>query len=360
MALLGGVVGCGADDLVDKNKTGDNTGSDSNAPSHAGMQASAMVTAAAGGQLNAGAAGLSVPAGAVSGDLTVTVKVEDKSGKPDADKILLDIYDFGPDGTKFLKPVDLTFDMKGVTIDESKGKAMIAWLDDAGKWNTVPTTVADGKAVGQTTHFTPFTLVFVLNDDGHVQQTGGLCDGSAFDACGGDVVGTWEFTAACATVPGIGNNDSSDGGAKENPFAMCDEQPSYSLTVDITGTAEFKQDGSANVDQTITASGSLFLPESCLKQLGGDQATCDIINAKPTTGGCTAGDESAMPNMQNIMVTGTYTAANGELAVSEAGAADAGAGSDDKPAQYCVSGDTLTVYVKNDDGSIIMYTAKKK
>jgi hypothetical protein len=174
------------------------------------------------------------------------------------------------------------------------------------------------------------------------------------------VVGTWEFTAACATLPEVGSDSGGDGDAKENPFAMCTEQPSYSLTVDITGTAEFKSDGTANVDQTITASGSLFLPESCLKQLGGADATCDIINAKPTTGGCTAGDGSDMPNMQNIMVTGTFTAKDGNIDLQDAAAGDAGAGSDDAPAQYCVNGDTLTVYSKDDKGNVIMYTAKRK
>lgn len=344
LGLMGAFTACGADSGGEE------------APSYVGTEKSVMVTAAAGGELEAGAATLSIPPGAVAADVEVTVAVESKKGKPGEKDILIDVYEFGPNMT-FAKPVELSFDMKGVNPDDN-GTVMVAWLE-GDKWNTLPTTVKDGKAVAETTHFTPFTLVFVLDEDGDVVQMGGECSGT-FDACGGDISGTWEFSGACASVPNL----FGGGDGEENPFADCTDQPSASLTVDITGTVTFGGDGSFEVDQSLTMSFEAAVPNSCLEELGMGQASaaelCQGLEGTPQGDQCVLTNASEGPQTQQTMETGTYTAEGGILTVTTS-SDDAGVPEEPDMNEYCVKGDTLTVrFVDIEEGTEVRYTATRK
>jgi hypothetical protein len=342
VSLLGCVVACGAD-------AGNKDGVSGREEKFVGEEKSVMVKAAEGGELSVGVAALTIPKGALSEDTEISVKVESRKGRPDEDNVLMEVYDFGPDGQKFNMPVTLEFDVADVNVS-SKGKAMIAWQNGE-KWETLPTKIQDGKATAATTHFTPFTLVFVLNEDGDVVQAGGQCGGD-FEACGGDLVGEWTFSGACATLPPGGLGGSGDG---ENPFAMCEVQPSASLTIDITGTASFAADGTFVVDQLLTTSFSLRIPQSCLDDLsaGGPAPKCEDINlmTAPDGDGCLSEDADEEPQMN--METGTYTVEGTTVVIT----GDDGEPGD--PASFCVTGDTLTVHGENEDGSVFEYTATR-
>jgi hypothetical protein len=346
LGLMGVFTACGADTEDDKG---------SEAPSFVGVMKSAVVTAAEGGKLEAGAATLTVPPGAVDGDLTVTVAVEAKTGKPSEKDILVDVYDFGHDGTEFKQPVELSFDMKGVKYDDEKGDVQVAWLD-GDKWKVLPTTVKDGKASAETTHFTPFTIIFVLNEDGDIVQEGGQCSGE-FDACGGDLVGSWDFSGACATFP----NPYESEDPNENPFAMCEDKPTFAFTLDLTGTITFGADGDYQLSQTSTASISAKIPASCLTTVGGGQLppadVCETVNGTlDGAGDCSLVDDAGEPDMEEHM--GTYTAENGLVTLMSSdsdGTPDGGAGDEDEddPAEYCVTGNMVTVRILDvkDDGT---------
>jgi hypothetical protein len=352
LGLMGVFAACGADS--------EDKGSD--APTYVGVMKSAVVTAAEGGKLEAGAATLNVPAGAVDGDLTVTVAVEAKKGKPDEKNILVDIYDFGPDNTQFNKPVELSFDMAGVKANMDEGTVQVAWLD-GDKWQTLPTTVKDGKATAETTHFTPFTIIFVLKDDGTIVQDGGECSGD-FDACGGDISGTWNFSGACASFPNP--YDTAD---PENPFAMCKDKPSFAFTLDLSGTVTFGADGSFEVHQTTTSSADAKVPASCLASVGGAMYTPDMVCTDLLKGTLeSSGDCSllaAEPQVEQNDETGTYTTEGSTLTVTTNGdGADAGADEPDMN-EYCVQGDTLTVRFTETDAETgttteIRYTATRQ
>jgi hypothetical protein len=346
LGLMGTFAACGAD-----------TGGE-DAPSYVGTEKTVTVTAAAGGELEAGAATLSIPPGAVTADVEVSVAVESKKGKPGEKDILIDVYEFGPN-MQFAKPVELTFDMKGVNVDDDKGTVQVAWLE-GDKWNTLPTTVKDGKAVAETTHFTPFTLVFVLNEDGDIVQMGGACSGD-FDACGGDISGTWEFSGACASVPNLfGGGDDGE----ENPFAGCSEPPMASITVDINGTVTFGKDGAFDVDQTLTMSFEAAIPNSCLEELGMGQATpaqlCEGLEGTAQADKCVLTNAGEGPETQQNMETGTYTTEGGILTVTT-NSDDAGVPEEPDMNEYCVKGNELTVrFVDAEEGTEVRYTATRK
>jgi len=320
-----------------------------------GDKASADIAADKGGALTLGGIKANIPAGALSSDTKVTVEVLDKSAQPAASDIVADVFDFGPDGTTFNKPVTLELDVGDLKVPSGKD-AMLAYLD-GDKWVALADSkLSGGKVTATTMHFTPFTVVLTLTPDGSVAQTGGACPTDNFDACGGDLVGTWEYSAACATFPpgSLGGSSGSD------PFAMCTEQPSISLTVDLTGTATFGSDGSFSTDQTITTSTESSVPASCVKQLvmGGDPAmgcTSILKGMLNANGDCVA---DGKPDMKMQSSKGTFTTQGSTLMIMDS---SPDAGSKNEMITYCVRGNTLEVVTKDlDKGLSLHYSATKK
>lgn len=324
-------------------------GDESDGPqSYAGESKSVMVEAGKSAALTLGAVKLDVPEGAVAADTEVSVDVSSKVGKPDAAKIAIDVYDFGPDGTTFDKAVKLEFDLKGVNVGKGK-KAQVAWLED-GKWKVLPTTTKNGKASAETTHFTPFTVLLLPDSS---TQVGGMC-GDDIAPCGGDVVGTWEYTAACLNLP-----DPFGGMGEENPFEACSVAPLARYTIDISGEATFGADGSFMAEQTQSISGGIVISAACLDELaaqgGGTTITCEQFGGVPEGRDCLIGGEDVEPTTD--ITTGSYTTSGDVLMVMEDGFEP---DPTDLGQQYCVQGDTLTVHLTDEEGLDIMLTARRK
>lgn len=318
-------------------------------PSYAGETTSVMVEAGKAAALTLGAVKLDVPEGAVAADTEVSVAVSSKAGKPDESKIAIDVYDFGPDGTTFDKAVKLEFDLKGVDVGKGK-KAQVAWLED-GQWKALPTSVRNGKASAETTHFTPFTVLIVADGS---QQVGGQCSGE-FTPCGGDLMGTWEYTAACLNLP----DGFVPGVDEENPFEVCSVQPLARYNVDISGEVTFGADGSFTSEQTRSFSGGILITGACLDQIasqsGGMSITCESLEGVPEGDDCLVGSEEEPPETE--IMTGTYTAEGNVVMVHEDGYEP---DPSDMGQEYCVRGDTLTVHLSDDEGLDITFTATRK
>jgi len=370
-------LGCGDDDSssggapdgsVDTGgKAGSGGGAGSRAPStlEPGDKTSKKISAAAGGEVSLGGVTLAIPGGALATDTTVTIEVLDKADQPGAADIVADVFDFGPDGTEFSKPVTLEFDAGDIKVPSGK-QAVIAFLD-GNDWTTLEDSeLAGGKITATTTHFTPFTVRLIVLADGGVQQVGGQCAPDDFDACGGDLVGTWEYTAACITLP----PDALSGSSDQNPFAMCTDPPQFSATVDLAGSTTFDADGTYTLEQNVTISSDLLVPASCVDTLtmgmldtamACDQILSGTIDADGNCVGA-AGDPSTSMNTGS----GTWSAEGGKLTIEDTsppdgGVADAGPPSTPDDVSYCVTGDTVVVVVKNsDEGFTMQYTATRK
>jgi hypothetical protein len=368
--------GCGDDDGSSSGgdsgtDTGDRAGSSGGgggAPStvEPGEKTSKEITAADGGEVSLGGVTASIPAGALADDTTITVEVLDPADQPGANDIVADVFDFGPDGTEFLKPVTLEFDVGDLKVP-SGSTAMIAFLD-GNEWTTLEDSeLSGGKVTASTTHFTPFTVVLVLNADGGVTQVGGQCAPDDFDACGGDLVGTWEYSGACLTLPSdFGGSNPDD----QDPFAMCTDKPQFAATVDLTGTTTFNSDGTYSLDQTLNISSQLTIPASCVDTLTmgmlDTAMACDqiLMGTIDADGNCVgaAGD----PEMKMNTGSGTWSADGGKLTIEDTsppdgGVVDAGAPKTPDDVSYCVTGDSVVVVSKNaDEGFVIQYTATRK
>ena len=226
----------------------------SSPPPGVGERTATPITAASGGQVTGTGVTLDIPAGALAADTTITIDIKDKSKYADSGNIAVNVFEFGPDGTTFSAPVPITLDLYGKTPPSGK-EAKIAYYDGS-TWQTMPDSAvgSDGKVTATTTHFTPFTVVWVAG-----QQTGGGCASLDFTPCGGDVTGSWTFTAACVDL-GPGSGDPTKGSC---PTAT------GSATVDFTGTATFNSDMTYSINTNTTVSVTYTLPASCVKDCNG-------------------------------------------------------------------------------------------
>jgi hypothetical protein len=180
---------------------------------------------------------------------------------------------------------------------------------------------------------------------------GGQCT-TEFKPCGGDLVGTWEFTGACLSeLPDL----PLEGDAKA--FASCDDKPEMDVSIDLSGEAEFGEDGSFRSEQTASLSGGVRISDKCLAQVGKSMEaadlSCEDIDARPVAGGCRIDMEEEEPS--ELTAAGTYSVSGNELEVM------AGGGDSSPATGYCVRGDTLTAEITiPGSGLKVIYRAKRK
>jgi hypothetical protein len=309
----------------------------------AGETASTEITAAEGGEVTLGDATLDIPADALEDDETITVKtVEPSSSLPDYESVQGLIYDFGPDGTEFTTPVTLTLPAVGEPGDDEE--AVISWLDeDADAWQDLATTVnRDGSLSAEVSHFTMFAVRFngVVTSD---------CD---FEACGGDVAGTWEVTGVCVE-PG------------EALIAECpDVEASFDMTLD--GTFTFESDDTTSSDLTSQVTITYTLSAECMDTItgGNPPADCSELDEPadeqsgdgPTT--CTGDPEEGCTCVaenpeKSEMKTGTYSTDGDALTMTDDEDGEPGT------SEYCVKGDELRV--KSTEGlALLTWIATKQ
>lgn len=126
------------------------------------QKVSAGQEAKAGDEL--GEVGLTLPAGALEKDETITVKENewnDKLPLPLTHKLLSHVYSLGPDGINFKEPV--TFALKLiVSEDTSAADLVLAYFDRVRQvWRPVPAVLdrANGQILARLTHFSDYAVL---------------------------------------------------------------------------------------------------------------------------------------------------------------------------------------------------------
>jgi hypothetical protein len=166
--------------------------------------------------------------------------------------------------------------------------------------------------------------------------SGGTCANSP--ACGGNIVGTWKITSACAS-------------ASPSMFDMSCPGASESGNLTATGTYTFNADMSYSTSVLVSGTVTVGLPASCLS-MGGVTVTCDELNAlfASGAGGMAAGSahcSSAGSNCNcTISMTNSPQNDSGTYTTTAAGLLSlmAGGGATSEQDDYCVSGGTaLTI-----------------
>ncbi len=304
----------------------DNGGATATPDPNEGKTFTQAISAATGGTLrtDTGSASLVVPAGALASDTDLTLAVEAASGTEAS------VYKFGPDGTTFLVPVDLSIKYDGTPGD--KKKAVLAWFNGTA-WEEVPgSSVKDGFVKGPVSHFSKFSIILVGDDVVLVSECADVATG--FKPCGGAVEGTWRFKDICMDQSVIG----------QNPFA--DKCPTARVDVEINWDAvvTFGTDGTyslTNNGQTMSA--TYTIPTSCLVQISsakgcvaglvGDSSTCSVDGSN-----CVCLSSQTDPN-ENPNESGTFSVQGNSLVMTKTGS------SAGDPAYYCRSGNQTVVEV---------------
>jgi hypothetical protein len=292
------------------------------------MPVSEEVSADDGADIETNGAAISIPGGALEDDTTVTLDVILPNGVPDEDSLGSLIYDFGPDGTTFSEPVELTITMNQ-TLPEGMD-AHMAWLDeDADQWVPLQgSRVVDNTVVASTTHFTMFAVIVTGSG-----QTAGSCqDFADFEACGGDdVEGTWEFALACADI------SAEDLFGAESPFGDCPDIV-VEIEADIAGMVTFEAGGEYQSSLTRNLAFDISIPLSCIPR----GATCSDLADEQEGSMPEEVDGNCLISMAEPEETetemGTYELEGNTLIMSDAADAEPG-----EPEDYCVQGDVITI-----------------
>lgn len=330
---------CGDNDSTTPAGSGGSTNNGNNNSAGTGntaepSMASDEVSAAEGGEvaLDDGAA-VNIPAGALSDDAEVTIESSEPSNNlPDFDSIQGLAYEFGPDGTTFDVPVELTLPLVGTPgADE---EAVVSWLNtDTNKWEDLETTSARGTVTAETTHFTLFVVRFKDVEAGSFD--------CSFEACeGGNIVGTWNIQGACIDVE------------FENPFEASCPESTFEIASNMSGTVTFNDDGTFSSSFTNGGDLNFSLPASCVVEMAmGREGDCQALfgtdsEESPTTctgtqeTGCECSQAGASETNEN---SGTYAVDGSSLTITD----DEGT---DPPSALCISGDTLKVQTIDEGG----------
>lgn len=156
--------------------------------------------------------------------------------------------------------------------------------------------------------------------------------------CGGDLVGTWTFKAACVDASAASSVvTSAMTGGVSCSTAMVQDTDSK-----VSGSLSFKSDSTYQNDMTLTTTVNVLLPSECLK-FQGITVTCGQLNQVVASGAITGidsfkcgaasgGCSCAVVVTSKDTSSGTYTVAGNSVALSSS---PQGGG------DYCVQGNEL-------------------
>ena len=342
------VTACSSDD---KSSTGANT---------PGATTTVHINAAQGGKVvdPGGTATLTIPAGSLEKDTDITLKLTPAGGQA-----LTQVYEFGPDGTKFIKPA--TLEIKADPKLAPEGKSLALAIGSGGTFTAIAGSAsANGVVTAPVAHFTSFTIILVDGKVVIVPPASCSDAASKFVPCGGDPKGTWTFSEFCLGGGAIG----------DDPFkGKC---PGVSVTADISIARDVIFDGTTLTvtPGTQTSTSHVIIPLSCMNQLpdGGAYDSgmndCTALGANlfknkdggaPTTtctdksaGVCDCTETKIEQKTQDAPET--YVVSGNLLTTTKPGGSP-------ETSEFCVSGDILMARKTGvDAGTGVLYVLKRK
>jgi hypothetical protein len=304
--------------------------------------AAKTIRADEGGKVGTAGAEVQIPAGALAKDTKITIEELEREGLPELARVASKVFDFGPDGTEFAEPVALTIDFDAARTPK-KMRAVMAFLD-GDEWQPLADSeVDDNSVVAHTTHFTPFAVLFAPEEEKPAED---VCEVETFEACGGDLIGSWMFDLGCLTLP---DNVLSAG---DDAFAMCDAA-SANARIELGGTITFGEDGTYEIDQTVDTTITKLLPKGCLE----DGVECDSLSSPEAGDATDEGDHCQViqSGSSEHADTGSYVVEDNTYVTTSEGAEMAA------PAiEYCVDGDKLTAKASMGEMQTLIYRATRQ
>jgi hypothetical protein len=241
------------------------SGDDTTAP--APQELANNTIGASGGEISSSGVKLTIPAGALDHNVTITVATS-SAPTPTGYVALSPIFVFGPEGTTFAKPVTVTM---AFTDD---GKPATAFWSTAGgtAYEDIGGTAAGGQMTAQVTHFSQGFVGRQGQEDGGTDSSVGK-DSSPVDSTTGDETPSVDSAVVdTGAVDSSGGSDSSSGVDSSGGGDASDaSSPSDSSTADSS-----TPDGGVD-------SGGMF----CQAGLTACGTNCvDTKNSPTNCGGC--------------------------------------------------------------------------
>lgn len=174
-----------------------------------------------------------------------------------------------------------------------------------------------GSTSGTTSDTSGSTSGTTSDTSGSTSGTsGGLCDGS-FDACGGDLLGTWTMQETCVEAPST------------SPIPNCPDATN-DQTINITGTLTFEATQIIN-NLSIAYNGTQVIPKSCFPE----GFSCEAMSSMQCTDG---GDvcNCTYSGTDTDTTTDAYTLEGNTIVIPPEDAASQGTRID-----FCINGSTL-------------------
>jgi ZU5 domain len=240
-------VGCSSDNGAEPDDGGADvaTPTGDSAPASDDAATATQTIGAAGGVVAAPGIDLTIPAGALASDTTISI-TPNAGPVPTGYTALSRLYAFGPDGTVFLKPVTVNF-----ALASSGPNPTVYWSNATGGYDPLATTVTAGAATASVTHFsTGFVAVGPATDDGGADATT-TPDATVADAPTGD-------DATAANDSSVGSDDASASDASEtSDVSVVDAGASDSAVAD-SAAADAADAGLDGITATVDTVATVF------------------------------------------------------------------------------------------------------
>jgi hypothetical protein len=150
-----------------------------------------------------------------------------------------------------------------------------------------------------------------------------------FDACGGDIEGTWHVTDSCTQAVVV------------DPFPECPDARA-SIEVAPVGSLSFGADGQSGAHLTLRTRARVLIPHSCLEGLAGAGRGCADLRPPEGIDSCVDHDDGCLcvgSEVENLNDTGTWSVQDSTVTTVS---------SDGRQTNlnYCVDGRFLDVQVQ--------------
>ncbi len=237
------------------------------------MEMTSAVVGTTGGMVASsdGALQVAIPAGALSGDVMVTIEPTASPGSGSLGKV----YEIGPTGTQFAMPVTLTLDYKALSLAGTDPSMLRVATFAAGSWQILSGASVDmqGQTVsGTTTHLSPYGIT--------TAAAGAMCATvSGGTSCGG-------------SGPAVGVDASVSAGGKTSTGPSGGSIAA--VGVDGTGTTSTGGGKSASIDGGTSAPNGGDTSTSCVPSTCAEATNACASYPGATMTGCTDGPNGYM------------------------------------------------------------------
>jgi len=280
----------------------------------------ALVPASRGGVVKtaSGSVSVDIPGGALLVDTEITIVSESKKDQPMESSLGSNVFNFGPDGLQFSKPVTLTIKLgadvpegKVATISVLEGKDWFIVAQGDPRMAGDPRMITTGDQITtEVSHFSKYAVVF---RDKTIQEP---CKESYFTPCGGDVTGVWIVKDGCVEhMPG---EDFPD---------VCKDMTEFVFDVDWNDTwIEFSEDNtfSAVLEPEILSS-EVYYGDFCMDELSESKSSaeqfCRILDSDDRAscsyenGICKC--VTAFSDVERVEDSGSYRTENNKIFLDE-------------------------------------------